>query len=490
MTKKYILLPILCLSVCICWAGIPTGYYSSASGKKKAELKAALHSLMQPKTVLSYGSGSGSTWSGFYKTDRKSDNTVIDRYSNETHTFSNTTSAVSGMNIEHSFPKSWWGGTSNNAYKDLFNLMPSESSINSSKSNYAMGVVTNASVDNGCTKVGKGTAGTTTTNLWEPADKWKGDFARGYMYMATCYSNLTWTTTPALQQLEKDDWPTLQEWTYKLLLKWSREDPVDDIEKARNEAVYQIQGNRNPYVDYPNLCEYVWGDSIAYAWNPEGSSQGGDTPTPEPEPEEEGAEVVIDSIAFTTSWDGWTIKDVTLPDGITSVWQQTSNYGAKASAYYNSKNYASESWLMSPEYDLTGYSEAKVTFSHTGKFFPDMSNQVKLIVTDDEGESWYTESINTWMTGSNWTYVLNTTDLSSYVGGKVQFAFCYTSTTSSTPTWEIKYVTLKGVKKATGIPSLLPQEINNDNTTFYDLTGKKTNKTNGIVITDGKIYIR
>ena len=80
------------------------------------------------------------------------------------------------MNIEHSFPKSWWGKTENQAYKDLYNLMPCESKINSSKSNYPMGEVVSGDTGNGWTKVGNGNDG---KKYWEPADEWKGDFARG-----------------------------------------------------------------------------------------------------------------------------------------------------------------------------------------------------------------------------------------------------------------------------------------------------------------------
>ena len=62
------------------------------------------------------------------------------------------------MNIEHSFPKSWWGGEQRQAYKDLYNLMPSDAKANSTKSNYGMGVVTKATYDNGVIKVGTGDA--------------------------------------------------------------------------------------------------------------------------------------------------------------------------------------------------------------------------------------------------------------------------------------------------------------------------------------------
>lgn len=245
-------------------------YASSLKGKKKAELKTAIYNLCQPDYVPSYGSGSNGTWYYFYVTDRNvATNECINRYSTNKYYFGSRGSAISGMNIEHSFPKSWWGGAKNNAYKDLYNLYPSESSSNSSKSNYPMGKVTNPKDASAYELVGTGTAGSNgTINLFEPNDTWKGDFCRSYFYMATIYQNLTWQGTQGKQELQNDDWPTLQEWAYTLYLEWTREDQVLDVEVERNNAVYGIQGNRNLYIDFPYLAEYVWGDSIDVEFDP------------------------------------------------------------------------------------------------------------------------------------------------------------------------------------------------------------------------------
>ena len=100
-------------------------YAKSLKGLKKEQLKTAIYKISQPGKVLDYGSGSNRTWSGFYSTDRiPSTNECINRYSTDKFYFgkTNTGNAISGMNIEHSFPKSWWGGTNNTAYKDLYNL--------------------------------------------------------------------------------------------------------------------------------------------------------------------------------------------------------------------------------------------------------------------------------------------------------------------------------------------------------------------------------
>lgn len=245
-------------------------YAKSLKGLKKEALKTKIYSISQPKTIISYGSGKENTWGGFYTTDRiASTNQCVNRYSADKYYFGSKGSVISGMNIEHSFPKSWWGGSQNNAYKDLHHLYPSPSEDNSKKSNYPMGKVTNPSILDGYEKVGKGPAGNHgNIQLCEPNDEWKGDFSRTYFYMATTYQNLTWQGTQGLQQLENNDWPTLQKWAYTLYLEWTRKDKVSQTEVDRNNAVCSLQGNRNLFIDFPTLSEYVWGDSIDVAFDP------------------------------------------------------------------------------------------------------------------------------------------------------------------------------------------------------------------------------
>ena len=105
---RYISVAVLLLQAFILSAAIPSGYYYFVKNKKKAELKTAIHTYCGPMKEFEYGGGAGFTWEGFFSTDRRADSTVIDMYSNTVRKFSGF-SAVSGMHIEHSFPKSWWG---------------------------------------------------------------------------------------------------------------------------------------------------------------------------------------------------------------------------------------------------------------------------------------------------------------------------------------------------------------------------------------------
>ena len=269
-------------------------YASSLKGHKGASLKAALHTLMQPKKVLEYGSGSGNTWSGFYKTDRNPEtNECYNRYSSTKFYFDTpyNNQAISGMNIEHSFPKSWWGKSENKAYKDLYNLYPSDKEANSSKSNYPMD-----DVDGEGEYDIVGTGIHVGSKCWEPGRTFKGDFSRSYMYMAVTYSNLTFVKT-GLQTMANEAYPGLKPWASTLYRQWSKGDKVDKMECDRNNAVAGIQGNRNLFVDYPFLAEYVWGDSVNVAFDPyssittasDDSRYGSFTPTPDdPTPSTDG----------------------------------------------------------------------------------------------------------------------------------------------------------------------------------------------------------
>ena len=240
-------------------------FYRKAEGLRGTQLKAALHDLIQPNRVLDYGGGAGKTWSGFWLTDQMEDMQVRDRYSNVVRYLNPDMTAVSNMNIEHIWANSWWGHIKNNAYCDLFNLYPADATANGRKSNNPIGVVDgNVSYTNGVTKVGKSSSyrADSLITAWEPADQWKGDFARTYFYMATCYSHMTslWTTTEGLLTVDPDSPLLMRPWVYNMMLEWAEADPLDEIEQERCEAIFGIQGNRNPFVDYPELCQYIWGD--------------------------------------------------------------------------------------------------------------------------------------------------------------------------------------------------------------------------------------
>lgn len=256
-------------------AEIPAGYYSSLNGKKEGELKTAIHNLVRNFTEVSSYSALPSY---FQRTDVYPESRRWwDMYSD----IPLYAPSFSGLNREHSFPKSWWGGlTDVSAYVDLNHLYPSEAAANMAKSNYPLGEVnTNQKIkfQNGITTVGYPVAGQGggAQYVFEPDDEYKGDFARTYFYMVTCYQDLTWKY---FYMVAQNTYPTLTTWAANLLMKWHREDPVSQKEIDRNEEIYKIQNNRNPFIDYPDLAELLWGDKIGDTFDASTSS----TPVGEP----------------------------------------------------------------------------------------------------------------------------------------------------------------------------------------------------------------
>lgn len=248
---------------------IPSGYYDSAEGKRGAELKTALYNIIKEPA---YWSGKYINAASFFSTyDLTPDGYIWDMYSNN-HC---TQWSGCGLNREHNMPKSWFGISSGNEDSapigcDYNNLYPSNADANTAKSNYPLGEVgSQITFNNGVSKVGKSKIqiknGAYNGNVFEPADEYKGDFARDYMYMVTCYENYAskWTTSYGMIMLENDTFPTLTPYSIELLLRWSENDPVSQKEIDRNNAVYAVQGNRNPFVDHPEYAEYIWGEQTA-----------------------------------------------------------------------------------------------------------------------------------------------------------------------------------------------------------------------------------
>lgn len=279
---KKLILPLFALLAATVCAQAPSGYYKTLEGKKEGELKTAIYELVRNfRQVSSYNA----LPDYFLRTDvRPGTNYWWDMYSD----MDVSTSIRFGtyMNREHSFPKSWWGGsTSVSAYVDLNHLYPAEAKANQEKSNYPLGEVDLGSggevkFKNGVTTVGKPVTGQGggAKYVFEPPREYKGDFARTYFYMVTCYQNLTWDKKYDWM-MSQDLYPTLNNWAISLLLRWHREDPVSEKEFNRNNEVFKIQNNRNPFIDRPELAEYLWGNKKGLAYK----SDTPDVPTGDPE---------------------------------------------------------------------------------------------------------------------------------------------------------------------------------------------------------------
>ena len=158
-------------------------------------------------------------------------------------------------------------------------------------------------------------------------------------------------------------------------------------------------------------------------------------------------EAVPYTINFCETQGTWTIEDKTLPEALTYVWTQTANYGMKASAYVN-QCYATESWLISPVFDLTKETVAILNIEHALNKGSNAKCAVMAKTTDSA--EWVKLDVPTWpgtanedgsYTGSSWDFVESgDIDLTAFCGKKAQIAFVYGSTEADAPTWEIKTV--------------------------------------------------
>lgn len=280
--KKYLLSLIAAVFVLcsLCAEDLQPGFYNKANGLQDGQLKDTLKSLIRSHTAIPYGTGANKTWGVFYYSDQDEEGYCMDMYCDTWYKFSAPGNAVTGCNIEHSFAKSWWGGAENDAYKDCYHLNPSNAQANSSRSNYPLGVPEKEFKSNtGSLRVGKKHHPTMDVDFWvfEPKDEYKGDFARAYFYMATCYGHWSdGTIDPVLTQyqgwrldnkdvgskfaMQNDNYLEFQSWEQEVLIQWHRQDPVSIKEIRRMDAVSNFQHNRNPFIDYPYLAEYIWGD--------------------------------------------------------------------------------------------------------------------------------------------------------------------------------------------------------------------------------------
>ncbi len=278
--KRLLLLTLSPAESLAALAAIPDGYYNRLDGKSGADLKTAAYEIISPHTKVS----SYSNLPRYFQTTDVYPQSMRwwDMYSDVTR----YAPSFSGLNREHSLPKSWWKVGNDveytPAYTDLFHLYPSDGPANQAKSNYPLGTVNisqKIKFENDVTLVGYPVTGQGggAPYVFEPDDEYKGDFARTYFYMVTCYQNLQWNTS-YLWMLQRNTYPTLTPWAVNLLLKWHRDDPVSQKETDRNEAVYGYQGNRNPFIDFPDLAEYVWGNKVGEPFR----VQGGTTPGGKP----------------------------------------------------------------------------------------------------------------------------------------------------------------------------------------------------------------
>lgn len=274
--KKWYMTCCLLTAMTLAWAQGPnnTGtYYKNADGESGEALKTALSAIItKGHTKIGYDG----LYNAYKKTDSRPDGKVRDWYSNATN-FTHVTDKAGSYskegdcyNREHCLPQSWYEGGGNADYLkcDIVHVLPTDGYINGRRGNNVLANVNPNRISgqskNGYSKWGQcGVSGYSGT-VFEPNDEIKGDIARIYFYVVTRYeSNCTkWASNATANAVftSSSSYQPFKDWYYKMLVEWAQNDPIDDVEIARNNAVHREQGNRNPFVDYPGLEEYIWGD--------------------------------------------------------------------------------------------------------------------------------------------------------------------------------------------------------------------------------------
>lgn len=261
--RKNITICVLLFWAATLFAAAPTGYYNAAEGKSGEALRKALQSAIDNHKVVSYDN----LYTIYKATDSHSDGSLWDMYSacNWQHgqkKCGSYSSVCDCYNREHSIPQSWFGGGS--IKSDAFHVYPTDGKVNNQRGNHPFGECSGGTSlgSKALGRLGSSTFSGYSGTVFEPADEYKGDFARTYFYMATRYAGQCEGWAHNVFSSENSG---LSDYAVALFLKWHRQDPVSEKERVRNDAVYsnstgQVQGNRNPFIDYPCLAEYIWGN--------------------------------------------------------------------------------------------------------------------------------------------------------------------------------------------------------------------------------------
>lgn len=268
-------------------AQAPSGYYDGTSMLTGYALKSKLHQIISEKNInWHYGDltqfYNQTDLDRYYDHDASNTTILLDIYSeipngpdSYEYTTANITGSASaegqGWNREHMMPQSTFN-SNYPMYSDLFYVVPTDARINQLRSNYPYGIAkttttpfytfTNGSKINTNATAGSGYTG----RVYEPIDEFKGDIARSLLYFAVRYegklssfnfyngSSAANDTSP----LDGTEEKSFENWYLALLLQWNAQDPVSQKEIDRNNAVYAIQKNRNPFIDHPEWVNAIW----------------------------------------------------------------------------------------------------------------------------------------------------------------------------------------------------------------------------------------
>ena len=298
MKKITLLLLLITITV---QAQIPSQYYDYANGATGYDLKTRLKRIIDNNTdnaqisttqYLHNPQSYNSLWTLFpnsddrlnpnYPATESNEFQVWDMYSDCNFVFGTVASGGNqdngtGGNVEcvlynreHTFPQSWYGGSSSHYMKaDAFHVIPADKKVNADRGNLAYSEV-NTSLSHstpGTALKGTSSIAGPTGTVFEPADQYKGDIARGLLYVAVRYEDeiASWENNDSDGDSMLNGTPdkVFEQWALDMLYSWHIADPVSAKEIARNESIYSHQNNRNPFIDHPEWVHEIWKNVLA-----------------------------------------------------------------------------------------------------------------------------------------------------------------------------------------------------------------------------------
>lgn len=254
------------------FAQVPQNYYAGTEDLEGFMLKTTLHQiLLNTHNPQAYSTH----WAFFETADVLPTGNVWDIYANCGFQFGtpanggNQDVGTGGnvecefFNREHTFPTSWFGGNIEPMRSDVVHIFPADKKVNNERANLPfanVGTVFFTSTNQ--SKRGNSATPGVTGQVFEIADEFKGDVARALFYMATRYENqiASWeqNNPDGNKMLNGTSQQVFEDWALQLLYEWHINDPVSEKEINRNNAIMNYQGNRNPFVDFPQwVCE-IW----------------------------------------------------------------------------------------------------------------------------------------------------------------------------------------------------------------------------------------
>lgn len=455
---KKLLFAAILLAFGFAQAQIPDGYYDDAQGLSGYTLKSELSGITGNGYIThSYGD----LWGAYYTTDvdqyYENDGTVLDVYSENPdgadpyeYNFGedqcgNYSGEGSCYNREHLMPQSWFN--ENYPMKaDIQHIYPTDGYVNGQRGHNPFGEVDNASFtsENG-SKKGPNVfdyPGAYTGTVFEPIDEFKGDIARVYFYMATRYENQigSWENVNDGSQntFNGTSDQVFEDWMLAMLLEWNAQDPVSQREIDRNNAAYDFQGNRNPFIDHPEYVDMIWQD-------------GGDGGDP--------SDFIVEEDFNSCS---------TVPNTFTVVselspvdWECIDEFGEnntgamQMNSFFNDEQVPSIDWLITTNaINFDNYTDEKLSF-FTAATFGNTELQL-LYSTDYDGSdnpsnfTWQDmPNVNIPLYPSGGDGIIETTfsnvDISSIIGDNVYLAFKYdTSNGEEATRWTVDSFTISG----------------------------------------------